>query len=276
MLNGSGVDGIIFTDDAVRTCFIGEQCSIGENTTIYPGVTIKGNVVIGKNCVIEKGVTIEGLGFIGDNSVIGSNLKNPRIGQQCVIRGQVFDSTVENGCMIGYFADINRSNLGTEVNAKHRCGIRDAEVGSFTNISEGVSIFNYDGAVKRKTKIGQKCFLGGNVTIIGGVEIGDESYIAEGARIAKNIPSRSYFNPNRALARSEFPALVENGGWYLAGYYLHFDFPVPPEDREHFEEWLKKQGRGAPWLTTPSLPLAGKTPLEYVAKYGIKTIGELV
>ena|SRR3989344_3260984 len=276
-LNADGVDGVTFIDDAHKTCYIGSQCHIGEGTIVHPGVTIKGNVVIGKRCTIEKSVTIEGVGYVGDDSVIGSNIKNPHIGQRCMVKGQVFDSTIGDDCAVGFFADINRSNLGAGVKAKHRCGIRDAEIGSLTNISEGVSIFNYDGVVKRKTKIGQRCFLGGNITIIGGIEIGDECYIAKGARVAKNIPARSYFNPNRALIHPKFPALQEGGEWYLEGHYLHFDFPIAVADRQCFEQWIQKRnGDIALWLVTPSKPLGDKTPLEYITKYGVSSIEELV
>lgn len=48
-----------------------ELISIGEGTTIEPGVLIKGPCIIGKNCEIRHGAYIRGDSIIGDNVVIG-------------------------------------------------------------------------------------------------------------------------------------------------------------------------------------------------------------
>ncbi len=58
------------------SCTIGHDCSIGDFVTLYPGVSISGNVVIGdfvsmgtKSCVIEN-TNIGSGSFIGAGAVV--------------------------------------------------------------------------------------------------------------------------------------------------------------------------------------------------------------
>ena len=252
---------------------------IGKNVVVGNGVKISGKIVVGNNCKIRHHIEITGDGYIGEGSEIGHDIHNPRIGRNCIIEGRVIDSIISEGCEIGEFAEIKRSFLAYGVTAKHSCGVRDAEVGYLTNISEYAQIANYDGARKHKTKIGSKCMIGVQARIMGGVEIGDECFIADGARVDDDIPPRTYFNPGRALKNPQFRARQDNCAWYLFENYLKLNRTIGPEDRAHFSKQLEKKFDQVEdikaWLETPLEHMAGRTPIECLKSDGYRAVYEV-
>ena len=69
-------------------------------------------------------------------------------------------------------------------------------MGKNTNIGAGTITCNYDGKNKYQSKIGNNCFVGTNSSIIAPVNIGENSYIAAGSVITKNVP-KNYFSISR-------------------------------------------------------------------------------
>ena len=179
---------------------IDESVKIGENVSISSGVKLIGetkiedNCEIKENCVIinsqiDKNVKIEFSiiedSFIGECSTVGpfaTIKKNSKIG---------------SFCRIGNFVEIKKSNIGNKTKIAHLTYVGDAEIGDGCNLGCGVVFCNYDGAVKRKSIIGNNVFVGSNVNIIAPVEIGDGAYIAAGSTINKNIGNNQF-----AIARS--------------------------------------------------------------------------
>ncbi|OGF62924.1 hypothetical protein A2926_02375 [Candidatus Giovannonibacteria bacterium RIFCSPLOWO2_01_FULL_44_40] len=252
----------------------------GTNIKIYRNVIIAGRITLAGECVIEDGSRIEGDGYIGFGSRIGCKIKDPKIGKFCKIYGAIVDSVISDWCEIGSTEGerpaIKRSFLGQGVTAKHFCGVRDAEIGALTNISEKVSVANYDGVSKQKTKIGAMCMLGINVNIMGGVEIGDECFIADGSRVDHNIPDRTYFNSAKALKYPQLGAHRDSCAWYLFGNYLKLDSAIGPGDRDYFLKMLKEKFGSDEeikmWLTTPLDRMAGRTPLKCLCRDGYRAV----
>src|SRR3989338_2472664 len=172
----------------------------------------------------------------GVKFVYGANEHNcyidiaTKIGKNCIIAGLIIEPEIGDNCKIGKFAEVTRSGLARGINAKHACGIRDADVGPFTNVASGTDIKNYDGVEKFKTIIGSKCFLAG--TIIGGVMIGDEVRIHPEALVKDNLPSMSYY---------AYGKIKEYRSWYLDGNYLNLDLPIPYLNRLHFIKVIEKK-----------------------------------
>jgi len=79
-------------------------------------------------------------------------------------------------------------------------------VGSETLIAFKTLIISYDprAAVDRPVKIGRRCFIGGGSTVLPGVTIGDESVVAAGAIVQRDVPSRCVVagNPARIVSRN--------------------------------------------------------------------------
>jgi len=262
-------------------CFEFEgEVTIGKNALVGDGVKISGKISVGDNCKIGHHIEITGAGYIGESSEIRHDIHNPRIGKNCIVKGEVSGSVLGDGCEIGENAQVERCNLGTGVKMKHFSGARDADIGDFTNLSEGVTIANYDGVEKKRTKIGAYVMIGVQTRIMGGAEIGDECFVADGARVDGNLTPRMYFNSEKALKHPELGVYRDNCSWYLYGNFLVLKKAVGPKYRAEFVNALINKHYGntdeiKKWLKTPTQAFGGKTPIQCVKEGGCDAMEEL-
>ena len=85
------------------TAIIGEDCNIGQNGVVSPGVVLGNNVKVQNNVSIYTGVTCEDYVFLGP-SMVFTNVINPR---SAIIRREEFMKTnVGKGASIGANATI--------------------------------------------------------------------------------------------------------------------------------------------------------------------------
>ena len=88
------------------TAYLIGDVEVGNNTSIWPGVVIRGDIEpirIGSNCHIEDNSVLHGRASVGDNAMIGHN---------CVIEGKVGSGTlIANGAAILLDADVGDSCL---------------------------------------------------------------------------------------------------------------------------------------------------------------------
>jgi bifunctional UDP-N-acetylglucosamine pyrophosphorylase/glucosamine-1-phosphate N-acetyltransferase len=90
--------------------------------------------------------------------------------------------------MIGDFVEIKKSIIGDNTKVSHLTYIGDAEVGSGCNFGCGTVVVNYDGKTKHKTIIGNNSFIGCNTNLVSPVKVEDNTYIAAGSTITKEVP----------------------------------------------------------------------------------------
>ena len=102
---------------------------------------------------------------------------------------------------MGNFVEIKKSKLADKVKVNHLSYLGDSTVGKNTNIGAGTITCNYDGKNKYQSKIGNNCFVGTNSSIIAPVSIGENSYIAAGSVITKNVP-KNYFSISRSKQKN--------------------------------------------------------------------------
>jgi bifunctional UDP-N-acetylglucosamine pyrophosphorylase / glucosamine-1-phosphate N-acetyltransferase len=170
--------------------FISPQVVIGQDTTIQSGVYLVGQVsigtgnFIGANSVIEN-TTIGQGNHIESSKIIDSIVGNQNhIGPYAHLRGH---AVLKNDIRIGNFVEIKAATLQNGVKAAHLSYLGDCEIGEDTNIGCGTIIANYDGNKKHKTVIGKKVFVGSGSTLISPVVIADETLIAAGSTIDKDV-----------------------------------------------------------------------------------------
>lgn len=60
-------------------------------------------------------------------------------------------------------------------------------MGSEINVGCGVIFVNYDGEKKHRTNVGNKSFIGSNSNMVAPVTIGEESFIAAGSTITRDV-----------------------------------------------------------------------------------------
>ncbi|MCK5732525.1 MAG: bifunctional UDP-N-acetylglucosamine diphosphorylase/glucosamine-1-phosphate N-acetyltransferase GlmU [Tenericutes bacterium] len=177
-----------------ETITIGHNVVIESSAIIYPNTYITGNSVIKKGAAIGPNTEIHH-SYIGENVICKHSL--------------IFDSTIQEGSKVGPFAhirdganvgpknrignfvEIKKTSTGYNTKASHIAYIGDAEIGNNVNFGCGAITVNYDGTNKYKTIIGDNVFVGCNANLIAPIEIHDDSFIAAGSTVNKNVPKGS-------------------------------------------------------------------------------------
>ena len=159
-------NGVTLIDPA--TTYIDEGVVIGSDTLIEAGVTIKGKTTIGEDCVITA----------------ASEIEDSKIGNQVTIKASTIEeSIIHDGADVG-------PNAHLRPNAEI---LAHAHIGNFVEvknatIGEGT---NYDGKSKFKTTVGDNCFIGSGSNLVAPLTIEEETMIAAGSTITKDVPKHS-------------------------------------------------------------------------------------
>jgi bifunctional UDP-N-acetylglucosamine pyrophosphorylase/glucosamine-1-phosphate N-acetyltransferase len=163
-------------------------------TIVDPDSTyIDTDVEIGRDSRIDPGVVITGASRLG---------QRVHVKPHCVIESSRLDDDVElgpaahlrPGChlhsrvKIGNYVEVKNSDVGEGVKAAHLTYIGDADVGAGTTFGCGVITVNYDGQAKHRTSVGERVFVGCNTNLIAPVTLHDDTYVAAGSTITKEVP----------------------------------------------------------------------------------------
>jgi bifunctional UDP-N-acetylglucosamine pyrophosphorylase/glucosamine-1-phosphate N-acetyltransferase len=165
----------------------GKDCLIDVNVILEGDITLGNNVSIGPNTILKD---VE----IGDGTKIEafSHIANAKIGDNCSIGPYARlreGSKIEDSGKVGNFVETKNSTLGAGSKANHFTYLGDTTVGTKTNIGAGTITCNYDGKDKHKTIIGDNSFIGSNSSLVAPVKIGNNTTIAAGSTITKDVPS---------------------------------------------------------------------------------------
>lgn len=156
--------------------FIGKSVSIGNGTMLHSNVSINERCIIGKECVFQSGVVIggDGFGYVADDKKqwiripqLGRVIISDRveIGANTTIdRGALKDTEIHDGVKIDNLVQIAHNVIVRENTAIAACtGIAGSAV------------------------IGKRCSIGGQVGILGHLEVGDDVVIAATSLVSKSI-----------------------------------------------------------------------------------------
>lgn len=160
-----------------NSIFFSYDTVIGRDSVIYPNIYFGKNAILGKNVVVHPFCYISEC-HIEDSASIGpfASISN--------------GSIISNGSCIGKFVEIKRSVVKDGAKVKHLSYLGDTEIGENSNIGAGTIFCNYNGKTKNRTKVGKRCFIGANNSIIAPIEIGDDSKTAAGSVIYNDVPER--------------------------------------------------------------------------------------
>ena len=181
--------------ELAQSIHIDLDVEIGEGSFIGTGVHLLGKTKVGSDCFISAFTIIENT-IIGDASTIHSHsvLQDSVIGKE--VHAGPF-ARLRNGVSVGDFANIGNfvevknSSIGERSKTKHLSYVGDATIGKNVNIGAGTIFCNYDGKQKNRSILEDDVFVGSNSSIVAPVKIGQESYVAAGSTVTKDVPSKS-------------------------------------------------------------------------------------
>jgi len=175
--------------------------ALGNDPLIHPETKIGKNVRLGYGVIIEKDCEIGNNVFIGHHTILRPRIK---IGNDCTI-----------GHLTVLDTDFNkRSIIGNRVSIHTQCYISsDTIIENDVFIAPCVILTNtkrikhgrdFELKITGPT-IRRAARIGGSVSLIPGVEIGENSMIGAGSVITKNVPPKEIWFGNPAIKRGNVP-----------------------------------------------------------------------
>jgi bifunctional UDP-N-acetylglucosamine pyrophosphorylase/glucosamine-1-phosphate N-acetyltransferase len=167
--------GVTIVDPASTRIDVG--VTIGQDTTIEPGTSIKGATTIGERCsikcsyldaaTIEDGVSVGPFAYLRPGAHLRANAK------------------------VGTFVEVKNSDIGEGTKIPHLSYIGDADVGPDSNLGAATITANYDSKSKTKsrTTIGAGVKTGVDTTLVAPVSLGDGAYTAAGSVVTQDVPA---------------------------------------------------------------------------------------
>lgn len=176
-------------EDALPPAVIGDECLVGAHAVIYAGCELGRGVLVADNAAVRENVKIGELTIIGRNVTV-ENLTT--IGKRCKLETNCYItaySSVGDYCFIAPGVHTTNDNfLGrTEERFKHFKGV----------------------IIKNGGRIG------GGALILPGVEIGEDSVVAAGSVVTRNVPPGVIVLGAPAKYFRDVPEeqLLRNQGW---------------------------------------------------------------
>jgi bifunctional UDP-N-acetylglucosamine pyrophosphorylase/glucosamine-1-phosphate N-acetyltransferase len=191
-----------------NTVVIDSTVTIGNDSVVYPFVTIEGTTRIGSGCVVEPGVHLINV-TAGDNVHFksGTVAEASRIDDDASVGPYAHlrpGTHLGTHVKVGNFVETKKAVFGKGAKASHLSYIGDAEIGADVNIGAGTITCNYDGVNKNKTVIEDGAFIGSDTQLVAPVTVGKGAYVGAGSTITKDVPPG-------ALALSRTPQKIIEG-----------------------------------------------------------------
>ncbi len=183
MLNGVSIED-------PDTTYISPNVIIGKDTIILPNTTISGSSVIGEGNMIGPNTYLKDVEIGDENTITSSYLIETKVGNHNEIGPYAktrSNTVIENNCRVGNFVELKNSHYHNGVKSAHLTYIGDTEVGEKTNVGCGTITANYNGFNKFHSEIGKEVFLGSGSILVGPIKVEDQSFIAAGSTITKDV-----------------------------------------------------------------------------------------
>lgn len=190
------------------TASIGANVVLHDDVEIGPGATVKHNCVIGQAPSLSQGsnalASDERITRIGAGATICNNvviLRGVRVGERTIIGDHCFmreGATVGEDCVMGHATAMGvRCRVGDRVRAQGPTGISPAMI-----VEDDVFISAYLAPITDRTSgrdpmekngivtLRRGCRIGANVSLMPGVEIGEEALVGAGAVVLESVGTR--------------------------------------------------------------------------------------
>jgi len=156
--------------------YVGDHVKIGEGSILHPGVKVYEGCEIGANCVIHAGAVIgaDGFGFVPNQD--NNYEKVPQVGKVII----------EDHVEIGANSTVDRATMGATILRKGVKLDNLVMIAHNVEVDENTVIAAQSG-ISGSTKVGKNCMFGGQVGLIGHINIANGVKIAAQSGITKDI-----------------------------------------------------------------------------------------
>jgi UDP-3-O-[3-hydroxymyristoyl] glucosamine N-acyltransferase len=171
-------DVVVGEDSRIEAhCVVGRGAAVGRGCHLHPHVVVYAGSAIGSGVILHSGVRVGSDGF-GYTRVEGAHRKIPQVGR-CVIGDDV---------EIGANTTLDRGSLGDTVVGD---GVKiDNLVQVAHNVRIGArSLLAALVGIAGSTRIGEDVWMGGQVSAINHLEIGDGARLAFGSTVMRDVPA---------------------------------------------------------------------------------------
>ena len=182
-------EGVTFVDPG--SCTLSENCRFGRDVVIEPQTHLRGVCRIGDNCRLGPGSLLEDAELGNNVTVLQSVIREATVGNDVAIGPFAHlrpAADVGDGCRIGNFVEVKKSQLGAGTKVNHLSYIGDASLGQNVNVGAGTITANYDGVRKHRTVIGDGSKTGANSVLVAPVNLGTNVTVGAGSTITKDVP----------------------------------------------------------------------------------------
>jgi bifunctional UDP-N-acetylglucosamine pyrophosphorylase / glucosamine-1-phosphate N-acetyltransferase len=189
ILEAHALAGVTFLQPA--TTRVEAHVTIGEDTTIGPGVSLLGSTSVAGGCEIGPHTTIQDASVGAAATVRQAYVVEAQIGDGAIIGPFSYlrpGTVVGEGAKVGAYVEVKNSHIGAGAKVPHLSYIGDADVGEHANLGASTITANYDGRTKHRTKIGKSAKTGVHTSLVAPVDVGDRSYTGAGSVITGDIP----------------------------------------------------------------------------------------
>lgn len=189
LLEGHARSGVtVLGADSIR---VDADVPIGQDTTLWPGVTLRGRTSVGSGCEIGPHSTITD-SALGDGVTVRQSFLDgavvhdgATIGPFAYLRPA---ARIGPDAKVGTFVEVKNSEIGARTKVPHLSYIGDADIGENTNIGAGNITANYDGQKKHRTTIGSGVKTSVDTAFVAPVRVGDGAYTGAGSVITDDVP----------------------------------------------------------------------------------------
>ncbi len=156
--------------------YVGDNVKIGEGSILHPGVKVYEGCEIGSHCVIHAGAVVgaDGFGFAPNQD--NNYEKVPQVGKVIV----------EDHVEIGANTTVDRATMGATILRKGVKLDNLVMIAHNVEVDENTVIAAQSG-ISGSTKVGKNCMFGGQVGLIGHINIASGVKIAAQSGITKDI-----------------------------------------------------------------------------------------
>lgn len=182
-------NGVLMMDP--EAVYVEDAVLVGRGTMLLPGTILRGRTVVGEGCTLGPNTmltdcTVGNRVAINASQCVDSVLRDgANVGPFAYIRP---GCDIGEDVKVGDFVEVKNTTVGRGTKLPHLTYVGDADVGRDCNFGCGSITVNYDGKIKHRTTVGDRCFIGCNTNLVAPVTVGEGAYTAAGSTITQEVP----------------------------------------------------------------------------------------